>query len=145
MSACRFNSYKATPKLRKRLEIDTQSFLEMKFILLDSAVSLSKYFPGTIDHFQALSLIDWCKVICTRRGEIRQALRTKGIGQDLADKIKDKLKIEAPEALCKLCEKRYKEKAELVQEKNHLTWEIRFYQTECDEALRNVSVPFAEY
>ena len=143
MSACRYNSYKTAPKLRKRLEIDTQSFLEMKFILTDNALEKSKDFPETIDHFQALSLIDWCRVSTTRRGEIRQALRTKGIDQDLADKIKDRRKIEEPKALYQVCKKLYEGKAELEHERVLLRWEIAYYKYKCKEVIDNVVVPFA--
>ena len=137
MSACRYNAYKSKPKPTKRLEIDTQLFLQMKFILVDNALAVCQLenFPDKIDHFQALSLIDWCKVSSTRRGEIRQALRTKGIEPEFADKIKDKRKIEEPKALYEICQMLYKGKVELEIEKIQLIREIAYFKYKCEEAM----------
>ena len=137
MSACKYNSCKSMQTPRKRLEIDTHTFLEMKFILVDNALAVCQLrnFPDKIDHFQALSLIDWCKVSSTRRGEIRQALRAKGIEQDLADKIKDRRKIEEPKALYEVCKMLYRGKVELESEKIQLIWEIAYFKYKCEEAM----------
>ena len=141
MSACRYNAYKSKQKPRKRLEIDTQLFLQMKFILVDNALAVCRLenFPDKINHFQALSLIDWCKVTSTRRGEIRQALRTKGIEQALADKIKDRRKIEEPKALSEVCQTLYKGKVELEIEKILLIREIAYFKYKCEEAMGGVA------
>ena len=137
MSACRYNAYKSKQNPRKRLEIDTQLFLEMKFILVDNALAVCRLenFPAKINHFQALSLIDWCKVSSTRRGEIRQALRAKGIEPDLADKIKDRRKTEEPNALYEICQTLYKGKVALEIEKIQLMWEIAYFKYKCEEAM----------
>ena len=137
MSACRYNAYKSKQNPRKRLEIDTHAFLEMKFILVDNALAVCRLenFPDKIDHFQALSLIDWCKVSSTRRGEIRQALRAKGIEPDLADKIKDKRKTEEPKALSEVCQMLYKGKVALESEKSQLIREIAYFKYKCEEAM----------
>ena len=137
MSACRYNAYKSMQKPTKRLEIDTHSLLEMKFILVDNALAVCRLgnFPDKIDHFQALSLIDWCKVSSTRRGEIRQALRAKGIEPDLADKIKDKRKTEEPKALSEVCQMLYKGKVALESEKSQLIREIAYFKYKCEEAM----------
>ena len=141
MSACKYNAYKSKQKPTKRLEIDTQLFLQMKFILVDNALAVCqlKNFPDKIDHFQALSLIDWCKVSSTRRGEIRQALRANGLEQELADKIKDRRKIEEPKALYEVCQTLYKGKVELEIEKIQLIREIAYFKYKCEEAMDGVA------
>ena len=141
MSACKYNAYKSKPKPTKRLEIDTQLFLGMKFILVDNALAVCQLenFSDKIDHFQALSLIDWCKVSSTRRGEIRQALRAKGIEPEFADKIKDKRKIEEPKALYEICQTLYKGKVELESEKSQLIREIAYFKYKCEEAMGGVA------
>ena len=141
MSACRYNAYKSMQKPTKRLEIDTHSLLEMKFILVDNALAVCRLgnFPDKIDHFQALSLIDWCKVSSTRRGEIRQALRAKGIEPEFADKIKDKRKTEEPKALSEVCQTLYKGKVALEIEKSQLICEIAYFKYKCEEAMGGVA------
>ena len=141
MSACRYNAYKSKQKPTKRLKIDTHTFLQMKFILVDNALAVCRLenFPDKIDHFQALSLIDWCKVSSTRRGEIRQALRAKGIEQALADKIKDKRKTEEPKALSEVCQMLYKGKVALESEKSQLIREIAYFKYKYEEAMGGVA------
>ena len=137
MSACRYTACKSKQNPRKILKIDTHAFLEMKFILVDNALAVCRLenFPDKINHFQALSLIDWCKVSSTRRGEIRQALRAKGIEPDLADKIKDKRKTEEPKALSEVCQMLYKGKVALESEKSQLICEIAYFKYKCEEAM----------
>ena len=137
MSACRYNACKSKQNPRKILKIDTHAFLEMKFILVDNALAVCRLenFPDKINHFQALSLIDWCKVSSTRRGEIRQALRAKGIEPDLADKIKDKRKTEEPKALSEVCQMLYKGKVALESEKSQLIREIAYFKYKYEEAM----------
>ena len=142
MSACRYNAYKSMQKSRKILEINTQLFLEMKFILVDNALAVCRLgnFPDKIDHFQAMSLIDWCKVSSTRRGEIRQALRAKGIEPEFADKIKDKRKTEEPKALSEVCQMLYKGKVALESEKSQLIREIAYFKYKYEEAMGGAAV-----
>ena len=125
------NLHKKTKSIGiKRILIDLRSFLEVKSILYENAVYLSQQwvFQDKIDHFQALSLIDWCKVLTKKRGEIRQALREKGIDEALSDKIKDRKKIEEPKALGSMCQILGQEKQKLEYEKQVLIGEINYYQ-----------------
>ena len=113
----------------KRIVIDKRKFIQLKSILFDNAAIRCQHWKlNEIDHFQALSLIDWCKVSEKKRGEIRQELREKGIDEALADKIKDRKKIEEPKAYQEICKRLRQEKLDLEGEKQQLTIEIRQYE-----------------
>ena len=144
MTSNKSNSYRNIRRQPKRIKIDLKSFLQVKSILYSDADDRSRHFQAKIDHFQALSLIDWCKVSEKKRGEIRQELREKGIDEALADKIKDRKKIEEPKALEKMCQDLRLIKRRLENGKQSLIDEINFYQWKLTtfESPSDCSVPY---